>query len=92
MNPGWTTNKLDKYNKNRAKICDTFGCRKHVRLVADYGGVFCQHHLEELQKIRSLITHKGDDFDARLEEIRFRKSLSVSHAHYAAKIEKQNFT
>lgn len=86
-NHGPETWKLDIVNRKGDKLCDAFGCRRHRHLIPAFGGIFCDRHLQELSVIRSRITHNGDDLDARLEEIRFRKVLCYSHATYAAALE-----
>jgi hypothetical protein len=87
MQQKWTTNKLDLVNKNGDYLCRAFGCRKHTKLMFKFGDWFCPKHINELIIIRSKITHDGNDFIARLEEIRFRKIICPEHAAYAHTLE-----
>jgi hypothetical protein len=87
MNHKWTTNKLDRYNINGARLCDAYGCRRHKCLCAVRGGLFCEKHVKELEAIRAHIDpHTGDRKEAlsRWEELCFRKVWHQGHAQYAS--------
>jgi hypothetical protein len=83
------TNKLDQFNRNGAKLCDAFGCRKHARLRACYRGVFCAKHMTALASIRAM---KGrtltadDEIEWRTREVLLRKTMDAGHIHYINKL------
>jgi hypothetical protein len=83
--------KYDVYNKNGARLCNAYGCRKHARLTQFGGAMWCRKHLPQIQQLRQVIQpHDGtkEEFDARLEELRLRKTMDYGHWHYASKLEK----
>jgi hypothetical protein len=75
---------LDCYNQHGAALCHAINCRKHVRLVAAYGGLFCSNHLKQLEQIRSSIKHYNshNEIPARIEEFKMRKYICDRHLHY----------
>lgn len=83
--------KFSLYNKHGNRMCDAYGCRKNKRLVVQCHGLFCFIHAKEINTIRSQIHHENtwNEFYARLEELRFRKTFHFPHAEYAAFLEHQ---
>ena len=88
----YSTNNIDLYTPFGAKLCDAYGCRMMDKLQNIYGGVFCPRHVKEYAKIRSRINpHTGsfDEYQARIEELRFRKLWDYAHPQYAAELGKR---
>ncbi len=84
----------DIFNINGDRLCHARGCRKHTKLTASHGGIFCRKHLEEIRIIRKeIVKCKGSD-DVytetyyRQREISFRKIFDGPHIHYLFTLEK----
>ncbi len=89
--PRYSTNKIDLYTPSGTKLCDAYGCRK-TNLQPAYGGMFCPKHVYEYSQIRSRIDpHTGsfDEYQARIEELRFRKQWDFGHPQYAETLGKR---
>ncbi len=89
----FSTAQLDKVNRNGDRLCDAFGCRKHVRLTKCHGGLFCADHLAELGEIRSeidrcksLTCKTSEDIKCEIQhrerEQLFRKQMHGGHMWY----------
>ena len=90
--PTYSTNRIYLYTPFGAKLCDAYGCRMMDKLQNIYGGVFCPKHVKEYAKIRARINpHTGsfDEYQARIEELRFRKQWDYGHPQYAAELGKR---
>jgi hypothetical protein len=80
----WSTTKLDIFNRNGARLCEAFGCRKHTRLRNICGGIFCLNHCLQLTAIRQRIktgVNKIEVVQVRVEEQIFRKIQCARHMH-----------
>ena len=91
----FSTNKFDKVNKNNTPLCHAIGCRKHVRLRRCHGGLFCFHHLKELDSIRDIINKckqmenievKRIEVEYREKEMLFRKEMDAGHIRYLLRL------
>ena len=50
MDSIWSTSKIEERNKNGDLLCHAFGCRKHVKLIICFGGVFCKKTQRRIRK------------------------------------------
>ena len=90
--PTYSTHNIELYTPFGAKLCDAYGCRKMSKLQNIYGGVFCPKHVKEYSRIRSRINpHTGsfDEYQARIEELRFRKQWDQGHPQFAVNLGKR---
>jgi len=85
----YSTTNLAIYNKKGNRLCDAYGCFRHKEVSPFAGGLFCRKHIQILSDIRQRINdHNGstDEFEARQEEILFRKRFDSNHVNYAYKL------
>ncbi len=85
----WTTYKLDLVNRNGAKLCEYFGCRKHTTLSNKFGGLFCKKHVKELAILRSCKgkeSSKQHQIEWRVQEQLSRKIQCPKHWYYVITI------
>jgi hypothetical protein len=86
-----TNSKFSLYNRKGRPVCHAFGCTTWRNLQNIFGGLFCRKHCPEIAAIREKIKpHTGNynEYQARLEEFRFRKTLEQGHAYYMRELEK----
>jgi hypothetical protein len=76
--------RYELFNRNGALMCHAVGCRRHKKLRAVHGGLFCKKHAAKLAEIRSRIKHdiSQAEVDARTEEALFRKLMEPRHMRY----------
>lgn len=85
--------KYDRYNKNGVELCHAIKCRKHIKLISAFRGLFCQSHYEELLLIRNelnnakLTNDKEKEIEYRQKEFLLRKFLDKGHMKFMFKLE-----
>jgi hypothetical protein len=80
------------YNDQGLPLCHAFGCSVKDNLIEQYGGLFCKKHLPIIAELREKIhPHQSnyDEYQARLEELRFRKEFDPGHAYFLENLEKK---
>lgn len=85
--------KYDKYNRNGSELCHAYGCRKHIKLINAFRGMFCNGHYEELLIIRNelnnakISNNKKKEVEFRQKEFLMRKFLDNGHMKFMYKLE-----
>jgi hypothetical protein len=88
---GFSTSKLDQYNRNGAKLCEYYGCRKHTKLHFCFRGIFCAMHACKLYQIRSekyISENLPNEISWRYQEMLARKEFDTNHVYYINNLSK----
>lgn len=83
----FSTPKLILFDNCNRELCHAYGCKTYKNLTKFAGGLFCEVHKVQLLEIRSKINHQDTpkEFEARKEEVLFRKIFDPGHVKYAYK-------
>jgi hypothetical protein len=67
-----------RVNMHGAEICHYFGCRKHMRLIEQFGGKWCSRHLPEIRQLHNSLSE--DEFKFRLLKLKTKDDSKLCYA------------